>query len=379
MAQHHSIRVCMVSPSIYPLFNPMVRAPFGDSEQQLYELARIFGGDDRIEINIVTGDFGQEDVEFYSGVLVFRGEFESERTWMQRLLRKPTPFHSLLKKIDANVYLMAGASGLAKPVMEFCQANSRSFLFRIAHQRDCDGTFVHGDPMGEAYRWALQRSDFIVCQTEEQKRLLQRTEKLSALRIPDFIGAGASTEAEPADVLWIGEAVEWKQPELFYRLALTIPHQNFTLLTRPNNPEYFERLVSKTRDVPNLGFENSVPYSEWPIFLKRARILVNTSRFEGFPFAFTQAFAYGVPVVSLNVDPDGILEKRQLGICAHGSEALQAQGVMDLISYPRQWKRMSDNALTYSRQAQNPLKIAEAYRRLFQKSAGKMMDLSGAE
>lgn len=349
----------------------MARAPFGDAEQQIYELARIFGGDDQIEINIVTGDFGQDEVEYYLGALVFRGHFESERTWLQRWLHKPAPFHALLRKIDADIYMTAGANGVAKPTAEFCRENDRRFIFRIVHQRDCDGTFVHGDPMGESYRWALHHCDFILCQTEEQKRLLQRTEKLSALRIPDFSCNNPPSESQPTDVLWIGEAVEWKQPELFYRLALTIPHQNFTLLTRPQNPDYFERLVSKTRDVPNLGFENSVPYREWPIYLNRARLVVNTSRFEGLPFSFTQAFAYGVPVASLNVDPDSILEKNQMGICAHGSEVHLAQGVLDLITYERQWKRLSENALNYSRQFQNPTKIKEIYRKLFIQCSGK--------
>ncbi|MGC9330180.1 MAG: hypothetical protein ACP5I1_21265, partial [Candidatus Hinthialibacter sp.] len=277
MAGLSSIRICIVSPSIYPLLNPMAHGLFQDAELQLYEIARFFGADPFIEVNVLTGDYGQEEVEFYSGALVFRGQFDMKRSFMERLFHKKTSLHKLLAKIDADIYIMAGASGLVKPAAEFCRVHNRSFLFQIVNHRDCDGTFVYGDPEGGAYRWALHQADVILCQTEEQKKLLQRTEHLAAVRIPNFVRLQPPSDAPRTDVLWIGEAVEWRQPELFYRLALTLPHQNFTLLTRPANPDYFERLVSKTRNVPNLGFENSVPYHEWPILMQRARLLVNTS------------------------------------------------------------------------------------------------------
>ncbi len=370
MALHASLRVCLVSPHVYPIFNPMARGVYGDAELFLHEMARIFGDEDDIEMNVLTGDFDQNEVEYYSGILVFRGNFNTGRTVWQRLVRKKSPLEALLNKIDAHMYFMSGANGLTRKIAEYCHARRRCFLFRISNQQDCDGTFVHGDPAGEDYRWALHRADMILCQTEEQKKMLLRTENLNAERVPNLFRPEPVTSEPRTDVLWLGEAVEWKQPELFFRLALTIPHQNFTILTRPHDSAYFERLVTKTRDVPNLGFENSVPYHEWPVYLRRAKLLINTSRFEGYPFSFTQAFSYGIPVASLNVDPDGILEKKQIGICAHGSEVRLAQAVADLIAYPRQWKRLSDNALLYARTEQSLPRTVEAYRRIFLQCVG---------
>lgn len=189
---------------------------------------------------------------------------------------------------------------------------------------------------------------------------------MDALVIPSAVPKEPSRDEFREEVLWIGEAVEWRQPELFFRLALTLPNWTFTLLINPRDPAYFENLISKTRDIPNLGVENSVPYHEWPNYLRRAKLLVNTSRYEGFPFAFTLAFAHGIPVVSLNLDPDGILEKHQVGLCAQGSEVRLAQGVQDLLTYDRQWRRMSENARHYAQKHQNLEDIAQAYRRLFE-------------
>jgi len=47
--------------------------------------------------------------------------------------------------------------------------------------------------------------------------------------------------------------------------------------------------------------------------------VINTSNFEGFPNIFLEAWATGVPVISLNVDPGNVIKKRRLGICCEGS------------------------------------------------------------
>ena len=54
--------------------------------------------------------------------------------------------------------------------------------------------------------------------------------------------------------------------------------------------------------------------------LARSHIFVNTSTHEGFPNTFIQSWLREVVVVSLQVDPDQVLERQQVGIAA-GSEA----------------------------------------------------------
>jgi glycosyltransferase involved in cell wall biosynthesis len=56
-----------------------------------------------------------------------------------------------------------------------------------------------------------------------------------------------------------------------------------------------------------------------------ATLLINTSQFEGFPNAFQQAWYYGVPTLSLGVDPDGVIEREGLGKCCGNIDELELQ------------------------------------------------------
>ena len=49
------------------------------------------------------------------------------------------------------------------------------------------------------------------------------------------------------------------------------------------------------------------PYGETMELIGRAVAVVNTSTFEGMPNVFLESWMRGVPVLSLQVDPDGII------------------------------------------------------------------------
>jgi glycosyltransferase involved in cell wall biosynthesis len=61
-----------------------------------------------------------------------------------------------------------------------------------------------------------------------------------------------------------------------------------------------------------------VPYREVQRYFDRAEVFVNTSDFEGFPNSFIQMGQGGGTILSLNVDPDGVLTDFGAGRCAEG-------------------------------------------------------------
>jgi glycosyltransferase involved in cell wall biosynthesis len=93
-----------------------------------------------------------------------------------------------------------------------------------------------------------------------------------------------------------------------------------------------------------------VPFDEIERYYRHATLLVNTSDAEGFPNSFLQAGKYGVPIVSLNADPDGMLSEYGAGVHCRGSMTKMKQQLCRLIERGLEYDRMANRILQYTRQ-----------------------------
>ncbi|MEZ4747646.1 MAG: glycosyltransferase, partial [Calditrichia bacterium] len=121
-------------------------------------------------------------------------------------------------------------------------------------------------------------------------------------------------------VLWVATMGPRKQPWKFVDLVRQCQDKNwhFVMVGGHSDQQY---LNSFLKDVPdNLHCTGRLPFEEALAWFNKATVFVNTSTSEGegFPNTFIQSWLRGVPVVSLTVDPDDILKKKELGYIAHG-------------------------------------------------------------
>jgi glycosyltransferase involved in cell wall biosynthesis len=137
----------------------------------------------------------------------------------------------------------------------------------------------------------------------------------------------------PTTVVWVANIKPWKQPEVFLRLAKVLGNccnVRFTMIGRRASEAYQKRLELDMSGLTNFRYLGERPVEEVNHILARSHIFVNTSRYEGFPNTFIQAWFREVPVVSLTVDPDDVLKTHGLGFHGVSFEGL-VTGVRQLI------------------------------------------------
>jgi glycosyltransferase involved in cell wall biosynthesis len=217
-------------------------------------------------------------------------------------------------------------------------------IWHVAHDTDVEPLVL--DP-GRNFvrvhleRWAVnygaRRATKIVVQTERQALLLQQNFSRHAdAVVSNFHPPAQETidKSGPVSVVWVANLKPWKQPEVFVRLAAALNDcrgVKFMMVGAPGGSgAWQESLMADIAATPNIEYLGKKTHAEVNELLAHASVFVNTSIHEGFPNTFIQSWLREVAVVSLNVDPDDVLQRQQVGILARTEAALH-QAVRGLI------------------------------------------------
>lgn len=310
-------RLCVVAPKAYPLFNQAVEAVFGGAEVDLYYVATELAKDSNFDVTAVVADYGQPDVESRDGVRIIKG-LDLGSCQLCNLFR----LWLALKRADADIYLIKTISPGVPLLAAFCRIYKKAFLYRTSSGETYDRCYLRQHRLaGMAFRWAIRNADLVLAQTRQAAMFFKENLCSKGVQIiPNAHRLGPFVQTARRYVLWVGRSDCIKQPELFLRLAQCMPDQQFAMVCQQATGDRdYQAFVKSARLLPNLEFTERVAFDKITSYFQQAKVLVNTSQTEGFPNTFIHAFACGVPVVSLTVDPDGILGKAGYGLCADGS------------------------------------------------------------
>jgi len=100
-------------------------------------------------------------------------------------------------------------------------------------------------------------------------------------------------------------------------------------------------------EAANLEYLGEKPIEDVNKVLCGAHVFVNTSKYEGFPNTFIQAWLRKVPVVSLNVDPDDVLKKEKIGFHSKNFNQM-VKDTTKLIKDERLRNNMGERAQKYT-------------------------------
>jgi glycosyltransferase involved in cell wall biosynthesis len=187
--------------------------------------------------------------------------------------------------------------------------------------------------------YGVRRADVIVAQTRFQALKLGENFGLDGIEIipnwhPDVADRGKEGK-EKLKVLWLGNLKWVKRPDLFLALAKQLedmPDVEFLMAGSPSGDKNWQReFEADLHGRRNLRYLGALSLERVEEALAETDLLVNTSEYEGFSNTFIQAWLHRVPVLTLNVDPDGVMAHTGIGIKA-GDVANLAREVRDLLT-----------------------------------------------
>ncbi len=250
------------------------------------------------------------------------------------------PLLRALQQIRPDVIYQRVACGYTGLGAYYARRHGARLIWHVAHDQDVTPelldpgrNFVRNFLEKRSIEYGLRHAHQIVTQTEQQATLLQQHYGRTAdAVIPNFHPEPTEVvdKSGPISVVWVANFKPWKQPEVFVRVAASLSNLagvRFYMVgsqaTGSGDRAWNDRLMAAIRRTPNLTYLGSQSQAEVNRLLARSHIFVNTSLYEGFPNTFIQAWQRRVPVVSLHVNPDRVLDHEGIGIQVSGEDGLK--------------------------------------------------------
>jgi glycosyltransferase involved in cell wall biosynthesis len=258
-------------------------------------------------VSMITLDHGQPEGMLVKGVRMIKAYAPDEGVPVVRFLHpRATKLWQALARVDADVYYQRTASVNTAYTAAFCRRHGRHSIYAGASDVD----FLPGQEEikfardRRIFEWGLRRVDQVFVQNASQMKALRDNYGRDGVLLPNCFATPEKTDvAAPRDyVLWVATIRSSKRPEMLLELARRLPQHKFVVVGGPDSSPgaqaYYEQVAAMAGGLPNVEFRGFMPFAEAERAFDRARVMVNTSLYEGFPNTFLQAWARGVPTVA---------------------------------------------------------------------------------
>ncbi len=187
------------------------------------------------------------------------------------------------------------------------------------------------------FRLGLALTNYFVVQNENQKKqLLSQFKNKQLIVIPNIWGEGGRNNVADVKkvILWVGNTRKLKRPQWVFKVAEEFPDENFVIIGGNSDDSVYNQCVDLANRAANVDFLGGLSFNETTDWFSKAKVLLCTSEYEGFPNTFLQAWSIGVPVLS-TVDPSDIIKTYNLGrICISPAEFIKQLGeILDEMVY----------------------------------------------
>lgn len=329
-------RICFVTPGVLPMLRRAAGTVYGGSELRAWRFAR---GLADLGFDVVLAAAGAAPLPADVLGPVHVHSVVANGGWLSRvagrLRQRESSGEALWSTADADIYVAFGAAEYNANLADWCKASDRPLLLFAGSDVDFSADYRPGNRARNIWGSRCDRcfdsvvgATALVVQTENQRRWARERYGRDADVVVNPVAVDELTDHPDAgQFLWIGKAVKNKRPDLALAVAQACPGQAFVMILNDVGNGLFEQIVRDKGS--NVEVVRSVAPDKLKSYFGRARALVCTSDFEGFPNTFLDAGCFGVPVLSLSVDPDGLVARERGGVVTNGNLDRLIDAVID--------------------------------------------------
>jgi glycosyltransferase involved in cell wall biosynthesis len=358
--------VLVYLPSVASMLGAEPGTPAGGAEVQMPLLAK---GLARVgsRVCMVAFDESGSVPDSVAGVdIVRRPPYQARRgPWGK--LAEAWAIRASVAAADADTVLTRSAVPTTGLLALAAKLQRRRFVYSSASDADFEMERVEHKRRNIAlFHLGIRLADIVVVQNERQRGLCENRFRRTPVVIKSIAEPAEMRASEPEAFLWAGRIVSYKQPLAFLELARHVPEAKFWMVGIPEPGADRQQLLAEVRrlsaELPNLELLDPLPRGELMSLVERSVAIVNTSEYEGLSNTFLEAWARGVPALSLAHDPDGLLERLELGAFAGGSAGRLATLARSLWEGRHRQQELAERCRRYVRHEHAPESIYRQWR-----------------
>jgi len=366
-------RIVFVAPYAWPaLAGERAGGAFdyvGGAEMQQARLARVLAARGH-DVWMITADFGQPRRVEIDGITIERAYRPYEGVPGLRFFHpRGSGVIAALERVRPDIVYQRTAGGLTGQCALWARARGRRFVFACAHDFDTlpASPFLSNPRDRWLYRWGLRHADVVLAQSALQQESLRVSHGIEAQLVKNVITVPPAPRLEPevARVLWLGTVKEDKRPRWMLKAARALPGIRFVIAGGPPPPpmsdQHHRALGAEIEGLSNVELSGFVAPARVPDLMAGATLFAHTSGAEGFPNTLLEAWASGVPSVSV-VDPDQAVSLFGAGVRVDDEDEF-VEAIRGLMYDPDRRRALGTAARAYVLEHHSPDAVARSFER----------------
>jgi glycosyltransferase involved in cell wall biosynthesis len=369
--------VCFLAPTTWPTFAGEKDIPvIGGAELQQTIIAKALA-QRGYPVSMISIDYGQQDGAIVDGVRIYNMHKPFEGIPVLRFFHpRLTSLWSALKRVNADVYYQRTAAAYTGFLAAFCKVHGKRAIYGGASDVDFipKRQDIHFARDVMLFEYGLRRVDRVIVQNPNQLQYLRDHYGREGMLIPNCYSAPAGARADRHGyVLWVATVRAQKRPELALEIARRLPQHKFIMIGGHDigrgGEDYARAVREAAAKLPNVDYKGFVPFAEADRYFSGARVVLNTSSYEGFPNTFLQAWSRGVPTVAF-VDVGSMRDGAPVyDIVVDAADA--AARLDRLMTDDLAWEKASHRVVAHHRDTHSVDAVVGQYEREINRLAGR--------